>query len=311
MANRTTNIQRRRRLKELYAREKKVYFGQDGAIVVDSRGKVTAVYDRIEGEVDVTEAHAPGVDDIVMVVVPPNPLQREQALREGNAARSDMLLKLRKDSSSQESIVSRAWVSEMDLETLIDYVLMYKEDDRKQAANRIVLAQPEWKDITALQDRIRQWDEAGNPDTEEWQGIIDRDTEFGLQIATEINRIRESDRMGLGMIPRAELEERAVERRNEWMASQEFVKVYEREMLLCSIRDPDDTNELFFESVTDLMSESEFVADVCAEVLKSFITDSTEAKNSSGAALSSESSVSPAAPETTEPSTPETDSTSS
>jgi hypothetical protein len=297
-----TNIQKRRRLSELYARGREARFNKDGAASfdvekVDEDGNPKF----IAGDEDFERTD----DDIVIWVQPPSPLQREQALRESQAARSRALLAARKDETSPDSANTKAFVANMGQETLIDYVLSAEEQERRERAQRDVLGRDEWKEFSSLQDSMRQWDEAGNPRTEEWQPLIDKDIEFGRQVSKATKYLREADREALKMMSRDELERRAFEKRIELIGSQAFVQEYERQMVFYASRDGDDRALLFFEDVNDMMSQDELVQEVLSDTLASFIEDPAEAKNSPRAAHGSEQSELPEEPETSESSTPE------
>ena len=302
-----TNIQKRRRLNELYARGAEARFNKTGSGVYhesktdDEGGPLQLLEKRVDDDLPFER----GEDDLVIWVRPPSPLQREQALRESQAARSRALLTAHRDDDSADAANTQAFVANMTLGTLIDYVLSAEEQERREAAQREVLGMEEWDDFSALQDAMRQWDEAGNPRDDEWQPLIDRDVEFGRQVAKAAKHMRESDREALEMMPRGELERKAFEKRIELVGSQAFVQEYERQMIFYSARDDEDRDLLFFEDVADLMSQEELVQETLSDALATFIQDPAEAKNSPRAAAGSEPSELPAEPETSESSTPE------
>lgn len=301
-----TNIQKRRRLSELYARGVEAHFNPDGCASFDPKETVEdeggkSVYKILAGDED----FVPTDDDIVVWVTPPSPLQREQAMREAQAARSRALLAARRDEASADAANTRAFVANMGYETLIDYVLSADEQERRERAQREVLSREEWKDFSQLQDAMRQWDEAGNPRTEEWQPLLDKDIEFGQQVNKEVKYYREADREALAMMPREEIEKRAFEKRIELIGSQAFVQEYERQMVFYAARDDEDKALLFFEDVEDFMSQDERVHELLSDTLATFIEDPAEAKNSQRAAPGSEPSELPAEEGTSEPSTPE------
>lgn len=300
-----TNISKRRRLSELYAKGVFARFNETGsgafhANRTDEDGRPLQI------ESVGNEDFVLGDDDVVIWVQPPSPLQREQALREAQAARSRALLGARRNEDSPDAANTRAFVANMGRETLIDYVLSADEQERRERAQRDVLGEDEWKDFAALQDAMRQWDEAGNPRTEEWEPLIERDVEFGRQVSNATKYLREVDRESLSMMPREELEKRAFEKRVELLGSQAFVQEYERQMIFYAARDDEDTAELFFEDVDDLMSQDDIVQATLSDTLASFIEDPAEAKNSQRAEPGSEPSEPPVEQETSEASTPET-----
>lgn len=291
-----TNIQKRRRLSELYARGAEARFNPSGAASFNEKGEIVA------GDED----FATSDDDIVIWVQPPSPLQREEALREAQGARSRTLLRARKDDESSDSATTKAFVANMTYETLVDYVLTGEEQERRERAQRDVLGREEWKDFANLQDAMRQWDEAGNPRTEEWQPLIEKDLAFGRQVSEVTQRIRAADREALSIMSREELERRAFEKRVELLGSQAFVREYEHQMVFYAARDEEDHQRLFFEDVNELLSMDDRIQELLSDTLATFIGDPAEAKNAPRAATGSEQSEPPDAPETSEASTPET-----
>ena len=297
-----TNIQKRRRLSELYARGAEARFNEGGGAAfheskTDDEGEPL----RIAGSEDFVRTD----DDLVIWVRPPSPLQRDQALRESQAARSRALLTARRDDDSADAAITKAFIAEMEDGTLIDYVLSASEQERREQAQREVLAEDEWKDFASLQDAMRQWDEAGNPRTDEWKPLIDKDVEFGRQISKATKEIREADRESFKMMGRGNLERKAFEKRIELIGSQAFVQEYERQMIFYACRDDEDHDLLFFEDVDDLSQQDELVQEVLSDTLATFIEDPAEAKNSPRVAPGSEVSELPEKPETSESSTPE------
>lgn len=300
-----TNIQKRRRLSELYVKGAEVRFNESGGAAFDP--KVTddeGNPKQVAGDDDFVRTD----DDIILWVQPPSPLQREQALREAQAARSRALLAAKKDADSVDAANTQAFVQSMTDDVLRRYLLDADEQERRERAQRDVLAEEEWDDFSALQDAMRQWDEAGNPRTEEWQTLIDRDADFGKQINKQARYLREVDEESMALVPRQELEKRAFEKRIDLVGSQAFVQRYEREMIFYAVRSEEDHDELFYEDVEAFGHEDDLIQILLSDTLATFIEDPAEAKNSPRAASGSEPSELPAEPETSEASTPETQS---
>lgn len=309
------NIRPRRRLADLWARGREVRFNEDGAAVYEHiRNRETKSVERIltnvydlEGNViplDEAEWTDDAEGDIVIWVQPPSPNQREQALREAQAQRGLTVINARKKVETSEFISAESFVAEMGHETLIEYVLAMGEADRRNEAERSLLMKDEWKDFSALQDSMRKWDEAGNPEGEEWQALIDRDVEFGKQVGEEADRLREAGRESLAMLPQDELERRAKDKRIDMLASQAFIATYEREMLFAACRDPNNHDVQYWSDLNDMMAEDKYGLDVLADVYGQYIQESRDAKNAQRAAPGSASSEPPAKPETSEASTP-------
>lgn len=296
-----TNIKSRRKLSDLYKRGVEVRFGPgDGG---EPTGKVGPFVDSDGSPEPLPE------DWVACWVQPPSPLQREQALRDAQAARARSLVRAKRDENSEEHLTAMAFLMEMTDETLIDYVLVSDMESRRQDAMREVLAEDEWKDITTYQEAFRQFDEMDEEDlkdNDEYKAMLEVDAKFGTQIADRERELYEAAYEALKMQGRPTVEKRALEKRSEIAASQVFMAEYERQMMFYSVRDIDDHGVLFFESARECAEQEDGVREIFAEALEQFISDVGEAKNSQGAASGSESSEPPSEPETSEASTPQT-----
>jgi hypothetical protein len=290
-----SNIKARRRLQELRAKGVEVRLGateEESAIgpFVDSDGQPIPCPD----------------DKIAVWVQPPSPLQRDQALRDAQAARARAILKTKRDDTSEEQLTSLAFLAEMSLPTLIEYLIAHNEDDTRTEAIRDVLQAPEWKDMTELQDAMRQFEEADTAeDDPEWAPLLARDAEYGRQINNRIEELDGASRESFALLGRDELERRALAKRSDLVGSQSFMNEYERQMTWYAVRDIDDHGSLFFESAREFADQEDDVRQILGRALTQFIQDGTEAKNLLGAESSSDSSAPPSEPETSDSSTPE------
>lgn len=285
--NRQASIQKRRRLDALFDEGGPVRFnkGEDGKV-------------EINGE--------PREDDVIIWVSPPSPLQREMALREAQGARARAMLEARREEKSSQYVVARSFLVNLEMDALLDYVIEIDETERLTRARRDVLSEKEWDDFNALRDAMRQFEEAGSPyDDEEWKPLLDRDAKFGEQVYERSNELRAADREGLALMPREELEKRALDKRIDQAGSSVFMKVYEDWMLFYACRDDEDHTALFFTDLDDLKGAHEQIQEACSKKLNEFIGDPGEAKNSQAAGSGSTSSEPQSEPETSPPSTPE------
>lgn len=287
------NIQARRKLSDLYKTGVEVRFNASG-------GRIGPFRDDDGKPVEATD------DEVAMWLAPPSPLQREMSLREAQAMRARALLRTKKDEDSEEQLTSKVFLSEMGRETLVDYLLLTDQDDRHSEAIRDVLARDEWKDITALRDALRQFDEAKTEETDpEYAAVLERDKVYGDQVQERENQLSEAARESLGMLDREVLEKRGLAKRADLVGSQAFMHEYERQMTYCSVRDIENHDLLFFENVFEFADSDDVIREVISEALATFVSDGTEAKNLPGVASSSDSSTPPSEPETSESSTPE------
>lgn len=280
---RKSNIAKRRKLEELFAKGYEVRFNESGVNYGD-----------------------PLPDDLVIWVTPPSPLQREQAVRNAQAARARVLLQVKRDPDSVAATVNEHIVSEMDLEELVEYISQLNDAEQQQEATRNVLSREDWKDIDALRDAMRQWEEAGSPtDDPEWEDLLARDQMFGDEVTEEMVRIAAAERESLKMLSRGDLESRVLEKRYDIVGNQTFMETYQNELVFYSCRDNDDRRELFFEDVEDMRSFPDEVQEALLAAFAKFITEVGEAKNSPRVADGSEQSAPPEKQETSEPSTPQ------
>ena len=306
------NIEKRRKLSELYAKGQEVRFSQDGVVnsPVDERDGRHLTKDewlQREGnpDADTSQYLWPSNDDVIVWVTPPSPLQREEVVRAAQSARARIVLLAKKENDdSYESLLSSSFVEEMETENLIDYVLEGEMQEFRPRAMREVLGRKEWEDFSALQDSMREWEELGQPEGPEWDALIERDEEYGKQIQSRMKEMLDDTRDALKLLPDAELRKRAKKRHQDAVGNQSFMEAYERNMLFFACRDDENKKELFFESIQELMSQEEFVQVALANTLAKHISDPKQAKNSPRVAPGSQQSVLPAEQETSEASTP-------
>lgn len=311
------NIKARQKLSALYDRGVEVRFGPDPetgemteAVAPGGKG-----YFKVEG----SDERLPLPEGwVALWVQPPNPLQREQAMRDAQAARARSLVRARREESSEEHQTVMAFISEMDDETLIEYVLLQNHEERQNDAIRETLADDEWKDMEAYRDSIRIYNEridsgeltfdemAEDP---EWLALMEVDKKFGDQVQARLDELTDAERDALAMqmqSGRGNLEKKALKHRAEQAGTQAFAYEYEIQMRFYSVREIDDHGVLAFSSAKELAEADEAIINIIREANLGFINDAAEAKNSSRAVSGSESSEPPSEPETSEASTPET-----
>lgn len=275
-----THIQKRRKLSELFERGGDVRFNEDGVNTGD-----------------------PTPNDIVVYVRPPNPFERDMAIRDATARRARAILVAKNDPDSDDEIIaSKAAIVEMSNDELIEYLVANQDNDLTAEAQRRVLDKSEWEDFEAFRDSVRQWEEAGYPEGEEWEAVERRDAIFGAQVAEELANLQEASREALNMLGRDQLEHKALEIRVDTLGNQAFMRAYQEQMLFYSCRDGDDHSLYFFENAKELLTMPEEVQKALADKLGSFINNPVDAKNSSRADRSSDLSVPPAEQETSAPS---------
>lgn len=282
-----SNIKLRRKLSDLYKRGVEVRFGPDGPKIGPFDNKCPS-------------------DSVAIYVAVPSPLQREQAVRDSRAKAAAVKSAAKKDALSPEGQIARSIADDMDNATLIEYLLMLSEGERDRDAERDVLGYEEWSDITELQDALRLVDEGQIEEgTDEYEALMERDRKYGEDLSKRRVELADAAREALELLPRVELERRALEQQAELISSEAFVKEYTRLMIFYSARDPEDHDVLFFESVTELANQDEQVQGTLEEALSEFLREESEAKNAPGAEDGSQPSMPPSEPETSEASTPQ------
>lgn len=254
---------------------------------------------------------------VAVWVQPPNPLQREMAMRDSQAARAKSLVRAKRDENSEEHLTVMAFLADMSDETLVEYVILNDNDTRQGDAIREVLADDEWENMTELQDALRVFHERveeGSLTIEErdadpdWIALAEKDAEFGDQVQRRIEELMNAQRDVLKMqvdTNRATVERKALQRRAEQVGTQAFAYEYELQMHFYSVREIDDHGALVYSNPREFASEAEEIREVIGEANRGFITDGAEAKNLLGVVSGSESSEPPSEPETSEASTQE------
>lgn len=301
------NIKARRMLSDLYKSGVEVRFGRgpDGRPESKIAPKGEGYFVDDDGK---PIPPAPG--QIQVWVQSPSPLQREMAMRDAQAARARALVKAKRDENSEEHLTIMAFLADMSDDTLVDYLITQGQQDRRAEAQREVMSDDEWKDMTALQDAMRQYEEDPRSDEElkddeEYQALMELDKRFGEQVHEKERVILDAERQSLEMRDRSDLERKALERRADIVGTQAFMFEYEKQMLFYSVRDFEDNGILFFESARELAEADDHVRETFQDAMVPFISDASEAKNLQGAESGSDSSGPPNAPETSEASTPE------
>lgn len=257
-----SRIEKRKRLEALFDRGEYVRFNRD------EKGR-PVVNPEVESETDMQ-----------IWVCPPSPLQREMAVREAQAARARVMLEARKNEDSPSWLTIRSFIANLSNDALIQYVLDLDEGDYLSQARRDVLQQKEWDDFNSLRDAMRQYEEAGSPVGDpEWEPLLKRDEEFGSQVTTRADEIRDDAEAGYKHMPRVKVEEKAVDKRVEQAGSAAFVTSYEEWMLFYACRDDDDHSVLYFENKDEVKSLPQPVQQALADQLSDFISEASEAKN--------------------------------
>lgn len=294
------NIKQRRQLTELFKQGVEIRFGPgpDGKPL----GKIGPFVNDHGARI------APKGDEVAMFVRPPDPVQRDMAIRAAQGRRAAALVRAKRDEESEEHLTILAFLSDMSDETLIEYVVAADTNLRRQEAEREVLALDEWKDMTSYQEAMSHFaslEEHELEENDEYEALLDLDEKYGKQITAREIELTDAQREALGFLQRDQVERKALEKRAEIVGSQAFMAEYEKQMLFYSVRDHDKTHELFFENANELASQPDEVRELINEAIMPFISETGEAKNSQRAADGSSSSALPDAPETSDSSTPE------
>lgn len=298
------NIKQRRALSDLFEEGVEVRFGKDPE-TGKPKGDIGPFLDSQGNRKPCPEGW------INLFVRPADPVQREMAMREANAKRARALVKAKRDEDSEEYLTIMAFITDMDDTTLVDYVLIGDTGKRRADAEREILAMDEWKEMDAYQDAMRQFAEL-EPEqlenNEEWEALLELDKKFGDQILARETELSEAQRDVLSMMcrnNRDQLERKALERRAELVGTQAFINEYELQMLFYSLRDFEDTSQLFFENANELAQQHQTFRDTVSEALLPFISEAAEAKNLLGVASGSDLSELPSEPVTSDLSIPE------
>lgn len=254
---------------------------------IEKRKRLEALFDRgdyvrlnrdANGRPVINSEESPG--DMRIWVGPPSPLEREMAVREAQAARARVMIDARDNHDSQTWLTIQNFVRSMKRDALVDYILELDENEHFSQARRDVLQQKEWEDFNSFRDAMRQWDEAGSPiEDPEWEPLLERDRKFGMQVIDRVDEIRDDARAGYMHMPLNAVQELAVGKRVEQAGTAAFMSAYEEWILFYACRDDDDHSAYFFDSPDGIKRLPDEVHGALAEKLRSFISDSSEAKN--------------------------------
>lgn len=268
------SIKARRELNDLFAQGVEVRFGRNADGQPEGR---IGPFLNSEGKFKPAED-----GEIAMFVRPPSPLQREQAMRDGQARRARALINAKRNEDSEEHLTIMAFLADMSDETLIDYLLVQEQNDRYQEAMREVLSREEWANMTELQDALRQFEDMEDEElvgNEEYSALMELDEKFTEQIRERLSSLTDAQRDAMRLMRRETLERRALEKRSEMVGSQAFINEYQLQMEFYAVRDADDHSKLFYSSAREFAEQHEAVREKIAEALSQFIGESGEAKN--------------------------------
>lgn len=270
-----SSIKARRAISDLYKQGVEVRFGLDPE-TGKPKGKI-GPFVNSEGK------YKPAEDgEIAVFVRPPSPLQREQAMRDGQARRARALINAKRHEDSEEHLTIMAFLADMSDETLVDYLLVQEQNDRYQEAMREVLSNDEWSNMTELQDALRQFEEMDDEElvgNEEYLALMELDEKFTEQVRARLHELTDAQRDAMRMMRRETLERRALDKRSEMVGSQAFITEYQLQMEYYSVRDAEDHNQLFFSNAREFAEQHDDFRETIAEALQPFIGDSAEAKN--------------------------------
>lgn len=228
-------------------------------------------------------------------------------MRNANAKRALALVRTQRHLDSEEHLTSLAYLVDMSHETIVDYIIAAKIGERTADAERFVLSQEEWKDMTSYMDAARQFAAmtpeqlAADPD---WESFSAKEEQYSREVAKRTMEIEDAERDVLQRLPREKLEEQALKKRAEFVGSQAYLGEYQRWMNYYSVREFENKDLTFFAHVDEWAAAPEPVKEICAEALEPFISDGSEAKNSSRAEAGSDSSEPPVTQEISESSIP-------
>lgn len=270
-------IKARRRLSDLYKRGVEIRFGgrygHEGQVAPTGEGRFI---DEETGEPDPLDEE----NEVAIWIQPPSPLQRDEAIRDANAARARAVLRTRREEDSEEHLQALEFIETMSDETLFDYVITGEVEERRNEAIREVLADEEWSDITELQESMRIFQEEGREeDDPEVKDLAAREEELQRQVGKREDELREAAYEALQMQGREAAKKKAIERRSELVASRAFMVEYERRMTFYSCRDVEDSTLLFFDSPLEFAAQDDHVLELISAALNPFISDGGDAKN--------------------------------
>lgn len=186
-----------------------------------------------------------------------NLTENEEAIRRANAARSIIIAA----QDDPESDLYKAALGEAHDSTrtdLIEYMISGPLADKRESVAAEVAARPEWSDNDYLQGLNDAWTGGlkdkyqENPEDEEVKPVFEALKRYG----DEVDQLIEGEaivlRRDMEMISDQELREKAVKSLLKDRADLTWVDAYRKAELLMAVRDPDNTQERYFEELSDL-----------------------------------------------------------
>lgn len=253
-------------------------------------------------------------EPITVYMRKPNPFEHEEALRDGNAARARMTLRMR-DPKTQDFDILKADVEAIgNKQRQCEFLVSERGPEFLSRAYQKISTSDDWSEdglIEAIQDSIQEFADRENEMTEEdedWEdyqrvkGQVEKfnkqvDDQAAIERQEEIHRLLDETDEDIRELVRKALIDKA--------ASLLFFREYRMSCIYFATREPENHGQRYFTSKQEVRELPYEVQSILLDNYDQLDLSKDEAKNSHSAAPSSLESAQSDSPETSEQSGPE------
>lgn len=227
-----------------------------------------------------------------------NPVEREKVNRRANSERAKVLaLRRYPDSDEYQEI----WVAaeELDRDGMESLVVAEAMVRRRAAIEAQIAFSDEWSKDGYLDGLRDSWEDglkfefAKNPDHEEASRVFNELKRFAEEVDTQIAAAEEAERKDLAGKSDETLRDECLKLLLNARADQQWLRGYRLEELYLSVRDPQDHNKLYFESIDEVDSLMAEIKTLLLTEVRNLTVEPSEGKDSEGEESSSPSSEQP------------------
>jgi hypothetical protein len=264
--------------------------------------------------VDVVIDDGSGEEPIELYMRKPNPFEHEEALRDGNAARARMTLKMRDPKTDEYDILKADVEAIGNKRKQCEFLVGERTPEFTSRAYQRVSTRDEWSEdglIDALQDNINEFADREDEMTEEsedWEDFLrvkEQVERFNKQVDNEVAIVREEEIENLLAEPDDEIRELTRKALIDKAASLLFFREYRLSCIYFATRESANHGQRYFTSKQEVRELPYEVQSLLLDRYESLDMTRDEVKNSPSAAPSSSESAQSNSPETSEPSGPE------
>ncbi len=232
-----------------------------------------------------------------------NPVEHESAMRNANAQRARALaVKKNVEGAEYQAVMSQVY--DLDVDSLIDYLVMPEIQKYQVAREEENAAEEEWSKDNYLQGLRDSWNDrlelayAEDPENVDAKRVFEELQRFDAQVEKLTEGFEDNRRKDYASQAVESLQEKVATQFIEMQADMNWMKEFHRNELYYSVREPDHHKSRYFSSLEELDQLSQEVTIALQTEYRSLVVDVTEGKGSQATDDSSPSSEQPAKEET-------------